>query len=182
MSPSYVASRVEQRAMADYIVDSVIGDATGAADGARCVGEPPSARYYLSALAPRDLDLTTGAARRGRVTPTSAGFEFEVEEGCVLTADAACAVYYRVFPSYEEQLVHSDPQATSAERRGRTYRLVPVFMRRDIEVPELVIPVDPAQPHQSRVPTSSLRPSAKCNGRLPKIRGPTGVSMELHER
>jgi hypothetical protein len=132
--------------MVDYIVDGVIGDATGIAEGGRCVGEPPSARYYLSALAPRDLNLSAGTVRRGRVVPTSAGFEFEVEDGCVLGLHAHCSVYYRVFPTYEEQLVRSDPDTSAADRQGRTYRLVPVFVRRDIELVELPADIDPARP------------------------------------
>src|SRR5712692_7096447 len=97
--------------MAGYIVDSVLGDATGASEGDRCVGEPPSARYYLSALAPGDVDLSAGTVRRGRVVPSSAGFEFEVDEGCALGVSSRCSVYYRVFPTYEEQLAKSDPEA-----------------------------------------------------------------------
>jgi hypothetical protein len=148
MKAKYTPTPAEQVAMADYIVDSVIGDATGAAEEGRCVGEAPSARYYLSALAPRDLDLSAGTVRRGRVVPTSAGFEFEVEEGCVLGLRAGCSVYYRVFPSYEEQLARSDPDASPADREGRTYRLVPVFAGRDIELPELRALIDPSRPQE----------------------------------
>jgi hypothetical protein len=139
---TYLPTRVEQEVMSDYIVESVIDDATGAAEGERCVGEPPSARYYLSALAPRDANLTAGTVRRGRVVPTSAGFEFEVEAGCTLGLRATCAVYYRVFPSFEEQLSQSDQQAAVADRKGRAYRLLPVFARRDIELPELTASID----------------------------------------
>jgi len=146
MSNEYRPSRNEQEAMVDYIVDAVIGDATGVSDGERCIGEPPSARYDLSALAPRDLNLSAGTVRRGRVTPTSAGFEFEVEGSCVLGLSAQCSVYYRVFPSYEEQLARSDAEASPAERHGRTYRLVTVFERRDITLVELRAEIDPTRP------------------------------------
>lgn len=146
MSKEYVPTREEQEAIADYIVESVIGDATGAADGDRCVGEPPSARYYLSALAPVDVDLAAGTVRRGRVVPTSAGFEFEVEEGCVLTLSPRCSVYYRVFPTYDEQLEASDPGGNAADRHGRRYRLARAFRRRDIELPNLRAEIDPRYP------------------------------------
>ncbi len=146
MKSAYVPGRVEQEALAGFVVDTVIGDATGIADGDRCVGEPPSARYYLSALAPRDVDLTAGTVRRGRVVPTSAGFEFEVENKTVLGLAASCSVYYRVFPTYEEQLAHSDPDATIEERAERRYGLVRVFKRREVSLKEVHVEIDPAKP------------------------------------
>jgi Helicase conserved C-terminal domain len=145
MKSSYVPGRAEQEVMADYIVDSVIGDATGVAEGERCVGEPPSARYYLSALAPRDVDFSAGTVRRGRVVPTSAGFEFEAENSSVLGLMAECSVYYRVFPTYAEQLAKSDPDASPADRHDRAYRLSPVFARCAVQLPELRADVDAAQ-------------------------------------
>jgi hypothetical protein len=146
MTKPYMPNRLEQETIVDYIVDAVIGDATGEAEGDRCVGEPPSARYYLSALAPRDVSLSAGTVRRGRVVPTSAGFEFEVEGGCVLGLNAKCSVYYRVFPSYQEQLESSDPSANAGERQNRSYRLVPVFQRRDIQLVEHHAEIDAASP------------------------------------
>lgn len=148
MKTNYSPTRLDQEAMADYIVDSVIGDATGTAQGDRCVGEPPSARYYLSALAPRDVDLTAGTVRRGRIVPTSAGFEFEVEDSSVLSLVAGCSVYYRVFPTYEEQLAVSDPNATNEERKGRTYRMRKVFARCGVKLPELSAAINAATPQQ----------------------------------
>ena len=147
MHPTHKPTVLEQQAITDYIVDSVINDATGVADGDRCVGEPPSARYYLSALAPSDLNLAAGAVRRGRTTPTSAGFEFEVEPGSVLGVVATCSVYYRVFPSHAEQLAQSDPAATTADRSGRSYRMVRVFRRREVTLSSISIDVD-AGPRQ----------------------------------
>jgi hypothetical protein len=55
-------------------------------------------------------------------------------------------VYYRVFPTYEEQLAQSDPDAGASDRRGRTYRLIPVFTRRDIQLAELLAAIDPTRP------------------------------------
>ena len=43
----------QQLAFADHLVDAVVLDATGETDGDRCVGEPPSAKYFLGTLAPR---------------------------------------------------------------------------------------------------------------------------------
>lgn len=148
MNTSYSPTRLEQEAMADYIVDSVTGDATGTAQGDRCVGEPPSARYYLSALAPRDVDLTAGTVRRGRIVPTSAGFEFEVEDSSTLGLVASCSVYYRVFPTYEEQLAVSDPDVTNEERKGRSYRMRKVFARRGVNLPELSATINATTPQK----------------------------------
>ncbi len=146
MKTTFTPTKATQEAMADYIVESVIGDATGSAEPGRCVGEPPSARYYLGALAPYDLNLSAGTVRSGRVTPPAAGFEFEVGEGCTLSLAAGCEVYFRVFPSYEEQLAHSDPDLSAEDRAGRTYRLVTVFSSRRIQLPEISAEVDPTRP------------------------------------
>src|SRR5712691_5671932 len=90
----------QQTALADHLTRAVVHDATGEADGNRCVGEPPSARYYLGALAPRDLNLAAGRERRGRETPTSAGFEFEVSDPLgVIEVAATVSAYYRVLPT-----------------------------------------------------------------------------------
>src|SRR5262249_47392998 len=95
----------QQLAFADHLVGAVVHDATGEADGDRCIGEPPSARYYLATLAPRDLDLSAGRERRGRQTPGSAGFEFEVvDDRASLDVRATLSCYCRVLPTFEEQL------------------------------------------------------------------------------
>src|SRR2546426_9559549 len=101
MKAVYRPSRPQQEALADHLVKAVIADATGVSDEDRCVGEPPSARYYLAALAPHDVNLAAGTVKRGRVVPNAAGFEFEIDgDRCVLTLEARCSVYYRVLPTY----------------------------------------------------------------------------------
>src|SRR2546425_4461322 len=105
MSERFDATVADQNAIADHLVGAVVRDATGEADGNRCVGEPPSAKYYLATLAPRDLDLAAGRERRGRETPRSAGFEMEVlQERSVFRAQVSMSCYYRVLPTFEEQL------------------------------------------------------------------------------
>jgi hypothetical protein len=133
----------QQRAVADYLATAVIDDLTGLADGDRCVGEPPSARYYLASLAPADLDLAAGAARRGRETPSALGFEFEFGDSpCELRIDASASVYYRVFPTLEEQLDFTESrEETPADRVGREYRLAPVFQRRPIAIGPLSVQI-----------------------------------------
>lgn len=144
MSEPFVPSTAEQEAMTDYIVRTVIDDATGEADGDRRVGEPPSARYYLATLAPLGLNLPAGEMKKGRVAPSSAGFEFDVDGARIgLGATAHASVYYRVFPTYEEQLDYHGGADTPKDRLGRQYRLAPVFRRREARIGELAVSLGP---------------------------------------
>lgn len=123
----------QQNAIADHLTRAVVHDATGEADGDRCVGEPPSARYYLATLAPRDLNLAAGRERRGRETPQSAGFEFEVSGAdAVIEVAAAVSCYYRVLPTFEEQLDFAGGGDRTEDRPGREYRLAPAFQRVEV--------------------------------------------------
>ena len=134
----------EQVAMTGHIIDAIVNDATGVAEGDRRVGEPPSVRYYLGTLAPRDVELAAGRVRRGRETPRSLGLEFDVDDGrAVLRIDARASVYYRVLPTLEEQLEHHGGNDAPEDRSDRTYRLAPVFRRADVEVQGLAVPLDP---------------------------------------
>src|SRR5438093_12929795 len=95
----------QQSIMADYIEAAVVRDATGEAEGDRCVGEPPSARYYLATLAPEDLDLSAGRERRGRETPRAAGVEFEVADDRPRpTIPGTVSCYYGAVPASDDQL------------------------------------------------------------------------------
>lgn len=137
---AYEPTVAEQEALVGYLTDRIVGDATGENDGDRCVGESPSGRYYLATLAPTGLDLSAGRTRRGRATPSSAGFEFLVEgQPPALELFAKASVYCRVFPTLAEQLEVSDPELTQAERLARTYPLRQVFRRRTISVGPLQI-------------------------------------------
>lgn len=134
----------EQAAMADYIIDTVVNDATGEAEGERRVGEPPSVRYYLGTLAPRDLELAAGRVRRGREAPRSAGLEFDLDDGrAELRIDASVGVYYRVLPTLAEQLAYHGGNDAAEDRAGRIYRLAPVFRRAQVELAGLVVSLDP---------------------------------------
>ena len=136
----------QQVALVDYLVGSVIRDATGERDGDRCVGEPPSARYYLATLAPRDLDLAAGRERRGRQTPRSAGFEFEVkDERALLQLRATASCYYRVLPTLDEQLGFAGGEDAPADRSSRVYRLAPVFRRVDVDTGPVTLRLDPGR-------------------------------------
>ena len=131
----------QQRVITDYLADAVVDDLTGVANGDRCVGEPPSARYYLAALAPAGLNLAAGAARRGRDTPSALGFEFEIgDEPCDLRIDASASVYYRALPTLDEQLDFVGTRdETPLERGGREYRLAPVFQRVPVTIGPLTM-------------------------------------------
>lgn len=139
----------QQLALADHLAAAVVYDATGEADGDRCAGEPPSARYYLGTLAPGNLDLSAGRERRGRVTPSSAGFEFEIcEARAVLDVRASVSCYYRVLPTFEEQLAFAGGEARALERPGRDYRLAPVFQRLQVDIGPVILEPRPDRPLQ----------------------------------
>lgn len=140
-------SLAEQEAMAEYLIGSVVDDATGAAEGDRCVGEPPSARYYLATLAPEDVNLAAGEQRRGRETPRAAGFEFEVADPRAdLEVRGVVSCYYKVLPSLDEQLAFAGGADDPADRPGRQYRLAPVFRRLDVDSGPLAVRLDPDRP------------------------------------
>jgi Lhr-like helicase len=135
----------QQILLADHLEAVVVDDATGAADGDRCVSEPPSARYYLATLAPRDLNLSAGRERRGRQTPRSAGFEFEVmDDHASLDVRAVVSCYYRVLPTFEEQLGFAGGEQPASERSGRDYRLAPAFQRVAVDSGVTTLRLDPA--------------------------------------
>jgi hypothetical protein len=132
--------------MAQYVASSVVADATGEADGLRCVGEPPSAHYYLGTLAPVDLDLAASREKRGRRTPYSLGFEFEVARpACdfVVTSDLVC--YYGVFPTLEEQREYSRVGDEDLSRVA-DLRLAPAFQGVDVAVGPIRATISPERP------------------------------------
>jgi len=134
----------QQNSIADHLTRAVVHDATGEADGDRCVGEPPSARYYLATLAPRDLNLAAGRERRGRETPMSAGFEFEVSDAHArIDVSAAVSGYYRVLPTFEEQLAFAGGDDAPEDRPGRDYRLAPAFQRVEVVTGQVRVELDP---------------------------------------
>ena len=149
MNTKFDPTIAQQSAMADYIVSAVVTDATGESEGDRCVGEPPSAKYYLATLAPGDLNLAVGRTRRGRSTPSALGFEFEVttpEATLTLRASASC--YYSVFPTLAEQL-QFNPLSDVDLSVVANVRLAPVFARVQVETGDLTVRLDPARSLQS---------------------------------
>ncbi|MBO3752991.1 hypothetical protein J5X84_43690 [Streptosporangiaceae bacterium NEAU-GS5] len=138
VNTTFVPDREQQEAIADYLVTAVVDDGTGVADHDACVGEPPSARYYLASLAPKDANLSVNAVRMGRATPSSAGFEFEIAPAAAeLSVSASASCYYRRMPTFAEQLKYLGDRLGTAE----TYRLAPVFQRVHVEVGPLPVQV-----------------------------------------
>jgi hypothetical protein len=144
MSDRFEPTVEQQLAMTQHLVDAVVLDGTGERHGDRCVGEPPSAKYFLATLAPKDLNLAAGRERRGRETPSSAGFEFEVvDDRAVLEVRATASCYYRVFPTLEEQLLYAGGDDSPADRVARDYRLAPVYQRVEVDSGPLTLQLDP---------------------------------------
>jgi len=138
-SGGFVPSHDQQEAMAEHLITAVVDDATGMADGDVCVGEPPSARYYLASLAPTDLDLAVNAVRMGRAAPSSLGFEFEVAHGGKLVLSASVSCYYRRLPTWDEQRRYLGGRLGGADE----YRLAPVFQRVGVEVGPIAVTLEP---------------------------------------
>ncbi|MEV0135420.1 helicase-related protein [Dactylosporangium sp. NPDC050688] len=147
INPNFEPTRAQQETIVDYLVAAVVDDATGVADGDVCLGEPPSARYFLASLAPGDLDLAVNAVRMGRATPSSLGFEFEIgRAGGTIQLSATVSCYYRRTPTYAEQLEHLGTRLGSAD----TYRLAPVFQRLDVAIDPIT--VDLSRPGPASIP------------------------------
>ncbi len=156
MSNGFEPTVEQQSAMVNHLVDAVVLDATGERDGDRCVGEPPSARYFLATLAPQDLNITAGRERRGRETPRSAGFEFEVvDPRAVLEVRATVSCYYRVFPTLREQLSYKGGDDAPEDRIGREYRLAPAYRRVEVDGSPLTLKLDPGT-HLQHIGMSEL--------------------------
>ncbi|MFG1947744.1 helicase C-terminal domain-containing protein [Nonomuraea sp. NPDC048826] len=142
-NPEFTPTRAHQEAMADYLASAVVEDATGVSGGDTCVGEPPSARYYLASLAPTDLNLSVNVVRMGRATPSSLGFEFEITgDAAELLVSASASCYYRRMPTYTEQINYLADRLGTAD----SYRLAPVFQKVDVEVGPLPVAVGTGTP------------------------------------
>jgi len=97
----YLPNIDQQNALADYFSRAVIDDATGVRDEDICL-DAPRARYYLAKLAPAPSDHADPS--KDRNGNNALGFEFEADDGCELEIQAQCSVYYRVLPTYEQQV------------------------------------------------------------------------------
>ncbi|MFE6406551.1 helicase-related protein [Streptomyces sp. NPDC057837] len=127
MSTSHFEPTIpQQTAIVDHLVNAVVCDATGESDGDICLGEPPSARYYMASLAP-NAGPGGSSLSYGRTAPDSLGFEFEAENGSEITVKARASFYYAVLPTRDQQLQW-------AGERTEPYRLAPVFRRLEVTV------------------------------------------------
>jgi len=146
--PEFKPSVGEQEAMAAYLVTAVVSAGEGPADGDCCVGEPPSARYYLATLAPQDVDFGGRRVRRGRQTPSSSGYELEVTDPrAFLRVRAEARCYYSVLPTLEQQLEYTAEPNRDRLLAGE-YRLAPVFRGVDIDTGPIDVVLDPGVPVQ----------------------------------
>ncbi|MFI0808228.1 hypothetical protein [Streptomyces echinatus] len=120
-------SVAQQTALVDHLVNAVVTDATGEAQGDICLGEPPSARYFMESLGPHTVEPGGAAPRYGRTTPDSLGFESETENASAITVKARASFYYAALPTRAQQLEW-------AGRRDEPYRLAPLFKRLGVTV------------------------------------------------
>ncbi|MHB9858572.1 helicase-related protein [Streptomyces sp. YIM S03343] len=125
-APKFEPTIPQQTAMVDHLVKAVVRDATGESDGDVCLGEPPSARYYMASLAP-NAGPGGSAQSYGRAAPDSLGFEFEAQNASEISVKARASFYYAVLPTRDQQLQW-------AGERTEPYRLAPVFRRLEVAV------------------------------------------------
>lgn len=144
----FTPSVTQQQAVADYLINAVIRAGEGAEDAEWCIGEPPSARFYLATLAPQDVDFGGNRVRRGRQTPSSTGFEFEVTTAYAeLQVRARARCYYSVLPTLAQQLEYTAEPDRQKLLAGE-FRLAPVFRSVDIETGPITVNLSPEAPTQ----------------------------------
>ena len=126
-NPPFEPSVTQQTALVDHLVNAVVSDATGQAQGDVCLGEPPSARYFMESLGPHTVEAGGAAPRYGRTTPDSLGFEFEAGNASSISVKARASFYYAALPTRSQQLEW-------AGEREEPYRLAPLFKRLTVTV------------------------------------------------
>ncbi len=107
--PSY-----EQLRLTGYIIDQVCGRALGRIE-AECSFNHPRDVYFLGSLRSQDVvnaNVATGPTYLpeliNKLAPVAFGGEFKVvpTEGAIIEVELAWSCYYRVFPTYDQQLAH----------------------------------------------------------------------------
>ncbi|MFD5672104.1 helicase-related protein [Streptomyces sp. NPDC127040] len=126
-TPPFEPSVTQQTVLVEHLVNAVVSDATGEAQGDICLGEPPSARYFMESLGPHTVEPGGVAPRYGRTTPDSLGFEFEAENSSSITVKARASFYYAALPTRAQQ-------REWAGEREESYRLAPLFRRLGVTV------------------------------------------------
>lgn len=129
-------------AITRHLVERVIGRCSGAAED-RCIHDLPRDRYFVGSLSTPN-SLMSGP--RTRVSPSALGLVVRVRgEGSTpkLMATVRFSVYYRVFPTYEEQLSRvGESQETAAKTDDNgAVEMALAFKRLDIEVPDIIFEV-----------------------------------------
>jgi hypothetical protein len=109
--------------LAEYLVDQVCDGARGRLDDL-CLTNQPRDRYFVGSLRPRDDGEDLRAISQELLTklaPSAIGAEVRVRpqsEAFVLEVDLEWACYYRLLPSYAQQLEHQ--RQVSAEAPADT--------------------------------------------------------------
>jgi hypothetical protein len=136
----YWPSIEQQQAVADYFIDEFVGDATGVNDGDVCLFSPPRNKYFLGTLAPVPDDRADPT--RDKRENNAMGFEMEVNGDTVLHVDAEFSVYYRIFPTYDQQIQrHPIGAQTKDGAKVVKFPLAIVYERYAIGPITLTIPV-----------------------------------------
>lgn len=106
--------------LAEYLVQTVIRRGTGRSEE-YCIGDRPRDRYFIGSLAPAsDASSVRVGDLLTRLAPTGMGLDVLVRAGAgaVLVVKPEFNVYYRIFPTLEQQLkaaVEQHPDAGEDE-------------------------------------------------------------------
>lgn len=119
----------EQGGLTEYIIDQVCGRALGRV-GAECLFNYPHDVYFLGNL--RSQDVANANAGSGpahlselinKLAPVAFGGEFKIVpvEGASVEVELSWSCYYRLFPTYKQQVSHQQGLhlRQSADARGR---------------------------------------------------------------
>ena len=104
----------DQERLGQWIAESVLKEASGTATGdggGNCYGDLPKDTYFAGSLIPSDEAELSGLSEdlQSKLSPTAIQAEFLFDPRSVdrLTVTVSGNVYYRSFPTYEEQFERS---------------------------------------------------------------------------
>jgi hypothetical protein len=117
-SPSYR----DQERLGQYIAESVLGEVSGTATGSgggTCTGDLPKDTYFAGSLIPSAEAELSGLSEdlQSKLSPTAIQVDFllDPEIAAELSITVSGNVYYRSFPTYEEQFVNDPDYVPDAE-------------------------------------------------------------------
>lgn len=149
----------DQERLGQYLADSVLEEVSGTAPGANggtCTGDLPKDTYFAGSLIPSEEAELSGLSEdlQSKLSPTALQVDFllDTDAGSKLTVTVSGNVYYRSFPTYEEQFVNepdhvpdTDSEDESNERSQQDGTFSTVFRRLQFESEPIEIELPPTE-------------------------------------